>query len=304
VSELGSEPPTARADLRIAAAGPTTSVAAGLIFGGLAAAVHAGGGPGIAVAALGWLAAMNIFLAAFNLLPGAPLDGGRILRAVLWRRHGDRARAGQSAAAAGRVIGALLIAVGIAEVLVWADAGGLWLALIGVFVMTAATAEAAAETAASALAGLRVGDVMTPDPDIGATWMSVYDFIDRVALKSDQSEFPVIGPDGSLAGVTGNTRLAQIPLARRASTTLYQVMAAVPPAYVAAPDGPAAPLLNRPPLTGDLAAVVISDGRITGIVTVTRLRQIVRREMLRARAGPVTGPAGPASDSGREAAAA
>jgi Zn-dependent protease len=102
ISELGGEPPTARADLRIAAAGPATSLAAGLIFGGLAAAVRAGGGPGIAVAALGWLAAVNVLLAAFNLLPGAPLDGGRILRAVLWRRTGDRMRAAQSAAAAGR----------------------------------------------------------------------------------------------------------------------------------------------------------------------------------------------------------
>jgi Zn-dependent protease len=240
ISELGSEPPTARAEPRIAAAGPATSVAAGLIFGGLAAAVHAGGGLGIAVAALAWLAAMNIVLAAFNLLPGAPLDGGRILRAVLWRRHGDRARAGQSAAAAGRVIGALLIAVGLGEVLVWADAGGLWLALIGVFVISAATAEAAAGTAAAALAGLRVGDVMTPDPDIGATWMTVSDFIDRVALKSDQDEFPVIGLDGSLAGVTGISRLARIPPASRAGTTLRQVMTAVPPAYVAAP-------MTRPP---------------------------------------------------------
>jgi len=213
-------------------------------------------------------------------------------------------RAGQAAAAAGRVVGALLIAVGLGEVLVWADVGGLWLAVIGVFVMTAATAEAAAQTAAAALAGLRVGDVMTPDPDIGATWMSAADFIDRVALTSDQDEFPVIGADGSLAGVTGIARLARIAPARRASTTLGQVMVAVPPAYMAAPDGPAAPLLNRPPLCGDLAAVVISDGRITGMVTVTRLRQIIRRERLRPRPGPVTGPTGEASDRGQEAAAA
>ena len=281
VSELGGEPLTARADLRIAAAGPATSVVAGLIFGGLAVAVHAAGGPGIAVAALGWLAVMNIFLAAFNLLPGAPLDGGRILRAVLWMRHGDRVRAAKSAAAAGRVIGAVLVAVGLSEVLVRADAGGLGLALIGVFVMSAAAAEAAAGTATAALAGLRAGDVMTPDPDTGATWMSVSGFIDQVALKSDQGEFPVIGPDGSLAGVTEVGRLARIPSARRAGTTLRQVMAAVPAAYVAAPDDPAAPLFNRPPLAGDLAAIVLRDGRIVGIVTVTRLRQIVRREALR-----------------------
>jgi hypothetical protein len=79
------------------------------------------------------------------------------------------------------------------------------------FLMSAAAAEAAAETAAAALAGMRAGDVMTADPDIGSTWMSVSDFIDRIALNSAQIAFPVIGPDGSLAGVTGLGRLARGP---------------------------------------------------------------------------------------------
>ena len=283
ISELGSQPPTARADLRIAVAGPVTSLGAGLVFGGLAAAVRAGGGPHIAVAALAWLAAMNVLLAVFNLLPGAPLDGGRILRAFLWRRHGDRVRATRSAAAAGRVVGAALIALGISEVLLWADVGGLLLALIGMFVMSAAAAEATAETAAAALAGMRVGDVMTPDPDIGGTWMSVSDFIDRIVLNSAQTGFPVIGPGGSLAGATGVGRLARVPPANRAATTLGQIMTPVPPACLVAPDDPAAPLLDHPPLANDLAAIVISDGTIAGIVTVARLHQIIQREALRAQ---------------------
>jgi len=282
VSELGSEPPTARADLRIAAAGPAASLATGLIFGSLAAAVRAAGGPGIAIAALAWLAAMNVLLAAFNLLPGAPLDGGRILRAFLWRRTGDRVRAARSAAAAGRAVGAALMILGTGEVLLWGDAGGLWLVLIGMFVMSAAAAEATAGAAAAALAGLRVSDVMTPEPDIGGTWMTVASFIDSIALHSAQAGFPVISPSGSLAGVTGVSRLGRVPAVSRASTTLGQVMEPVPPGNLAAPQDPAAPLLTRPPLADDLAAIVISNGRITGIVTVSRLRQIIRREALRA----------------------
>jgi len=202
--------------------------------------------------------------------------------AILWRRHGDRVRAAQPTAAAGRAIGAGLIAVGIGEVLVWADASGLWLALIGMFVMSAAAAKATAGTAAAALAGLRACDVMTPDPDIGGAWMSVSDFIDRTALNSAQTGFPVIGPGGSLAGVSGISRLARVRPASRASTTLGQIMTPVPPAYLAASGDPAARYSTALPRTEDLAAIVLSDGKITGIVTVPSLRQIVRREALRA----------------------
>jgi len=244
--------------------------------------MRAAGGPGIAVAALAWLAAMNVLLAGFNLLPGAPLDGGRILRAFLWRRTGDRVRAARSAATTGRAVGAALVILGAGEVLLWGDVGGVWLALIGVFVISAAAAEAAAGAAAAALAGLRVGDVMTPDPDIGGTWMTVADFIDQIVLHSAQAEVPVISPGGSLAGVTGVSKLARVPAASRCSSTLGQVMDLVPPGYLAAPQDPAAPLLARPPLDGDLTAIVMVDGRITGIVTVSRLRQIIRQAALRA----------------------
>jgi len=103
--------------------------------------------------------------------------------------------------------------------------------------------------------------VKTLDPDIGGTWMSVSDFIDRIALNSAQTRFPVIGPGGSLAGVTGISRLARVPPASRASTMLGQIMTPVPPAYLAATGDPTAPLLNRPPLTEDLAPSSSATGR-------------------------------------------
>jgi Zn-dependent protease len=284
VSELGDEPPSARSDFWIALAGPAASFGAAVLFGGLAAAVHAAAWPAVAAAELAWLAAMNVMLGLFNLLPGAPLDGGRVLRAALWSRCGDRARAARSAAEAGRILGMVLAGAGVAEIMLWRDAGGLWLVLIGVFVANAASAEGAAERASTALAGHRVRDVMKPDPDIGATWMTVGEFFQHVALRSDQDVFPVVDAEMSLAGVVGVGGLGRIPRDRWPRTTLGRTMARVPPAYVAAPDDPAAPLLRHPPLAADLLAVVIEDRRIVGIVTRARLARIVERERLRAPA--------------------
>lgn len=284
VSELGDEPPSARSDFWIALAGPAASFGAAALFGGLAAAVHAVAGPRVAVAELVWLAAMNVLLGLFNLLPGAPLDGGRVLRAVLWSRCGNRARAARSAAEASRILGMVLAGAGVAELMLWRDAGGLWLILIGVFVANAASAEGAAEQASDALAGYRVRDVMQPDPEIGATWMALDEFFQHVALRSDQEVFPVVDAELSLAGVVGVGGLGRIPRDRWPRTTLGQTMARVPPTYVAAPDDPAGPLLRHPPLAADLLAVVIEDRRIVGIVARARLARIVERERLRAPA--------------------
>ncbi len=280
VAELGSDPPNARADLAVAVAGPLTSLAAGLLFGGLWALLRVTDGPLLLRAALLWLAIMNGLLAGFNLLPGAPLDGGRILRGLLWLRRGDRAWAAAAAARAGRVVGALLIALGLAEFLIWQDAGGLWLALIGMFVISAATAEAANETAVSALAGLAVRDVMIPGPATGGSWLSVAGFIGQVAVHHDQDVFPVTGPGGEVAGVVTVGLLSRVPAAERSRTTLGQIMLPVPPAYLAGPDDPAASLLGRRPLAGELAAVVTDGGHIIGLVTVDSLRRAIKRARL------------------------
>jgi len=132
VTQLDGDLATPRADLQIALAGPAASLLTGVVFLGVALAVIAAGGPRVAAAAAMCLALMNGVLAAFNLLPGAPLDGGRVLRAVLWHHWADRQRADRGAASAGRAIGAVLAVLGVAEVLLTRDlVGGLWLVLLG-----------------------------------------------------------------------------------------------------------------------------------------------------------------------------
>ncbi len=280
MTELEGEPPDAGADLRIAVAGPAASAVAAGVFIGAAMAVKYGGGPVVVTAALVWLALMNGMLAVFNMLPGAPLDGGRVLRALLWRRYRDRRRAEAGAARAGQFLGAGIIGVGVVELMLWDIIGGLWLMLIGWFLIGAADAERRAATASSALAGVRVADVMLVDPQIAHGWTTVQDFASRLSPWSRQDAFPVVDWDGRLAGVVVTDLLARIPPGSRAGLRLDRVALAVPPSYLAAPEDPAAPLLSRRPLGGAVMAVVLAGGQVVGIVTVADMRQAVRRHEL------------------------
>jgi len=281
IAELAGEPPTARADLQIAIAGPVTSLAAGLVFGGAAILDRSWHGPAVVTAMLAWLSMMNVALAVFNLLPGAPLDGGRILRGLLWKRYGDRQRASRAAARSGQVLGIGICAIGVLELLAWRGIGGLWLMLIGWFLVTMARAEQQSDAAREALAGLLVRDIMLPHPDIGAAWSDVADFTGRVVLSSHQTVFPIVSLGGDLAGVVFAGALARVPDADRATTRLGQIATPVPPAYLADPGSPASSLLSRPPLRGQLLAVVVEDRRVTGLVTTEELRLALLRAGLR-----------------------
>jgi Zn-dependent protease len=141
VAQLGSPLPSARAELRLALGGPAVTALIVVVCTGVA---QLGGVTSAAVdGVVSWLAYINLILLAFNLLPALPLDGGRVLRALLWRARGDFAWATSVAGAIGRVIGIAMIAAGFASMDFTGVFGGIWLALIGWFVFQAAGAEAA-----------------------------------------------------------------------------------------------------------------------------------------------------------------
>jgi Zn-dependent protease/CBS domain-containing protein len=283
VAELEGDPPSPGADLRIALAGPVTSLLAGGVFVGAAALIGYAGGPTAGVVAAGWLGVMNGVLAVFNLLPGAPLDGGRVLRALLWHRWGNWGRAERAAAQSGRVLGAAIAGLGLAEMLFGGLVNGLWLMLIGWFLVSAARAEQNAAAAAAALAGVRVADVMIAHPDLAPGWATVAGFIDQVAAHSAQSAFPVVGFDGQLAGIVTAGQLARIPPGQRTEIRLDRIATPVSPEYLAAPGDPAGPLAGRRPLGGEIAAIVLADDRVTGLVRPADLQRMLRwRRLTRA----------------------
>lgn len=298
VSELQDEAPDAGSELAIAIVGPLTSLAAGVLFGLAAFASGTLGAPDIITEVLIWLAVTNAILAVFNLLPGAPLDGGRVLRAYVWKRHGDRVRADQAAARAGRAIGAVLIAAGAMEMLAWGTGSGLWLIILGWFLFAAAGAEVRSRIAHEAVLGLRASDVMTARPEYGAAWATVADFITQVAAHSRQPAFPVADFDGRPVGVLSSALLARVPVAVRAETRLDAAAVPVPDEYVISADVPAEELFERVPLAGGLVAVVVDGGRIIGMVTTDDLSHAVQRSRLlhdhRMPATPTTPPRPPA----------
>ncbi|GAA3773152.1 site-2 protease family protein [Micromonospora maritima] len=280
VAELKGEAKDPGAELRIAGVGPLVSLIIGVVFGTIAVAVAAAGGGGLLLGALSWLAGINVLLAIFNVLPAAPLDGGRLLRAAVWKATGDRTRASVVAARAGWVLGLLLIGLGLWRFLVGAGFGGLWLALIGWFLIGAAGQEERAARMGDALRGIRVGDVMTPQPQTASGDLTVADFVDHYLFAYRHSALPLTS-DGRPVGLVTLDRVRGIAADRRASTTLAEVSCRADELVLARPDEQLNDLLPRLNECTDGRALVVVDDRLVGIVSPSDISRAVQRGTLR-----------------------
>ncbi|MEU9836273.1 site-2 protease family protein [Streptosporangium sp. NPDC048047] len=277
VTEFEGEVGSPRAELRISLAGPVTSAVVALAA--LAVSAAARGVP-LVWSALVWLATVNGVLAVFNMLPGAPLDGGRVLHAVLWRRFGDRGRADRVAARAGQSLGMALIAAGVVQTLVWSPVGGLWTALVGWFLSGSARGEGMARAAQAGLEGLSVREVMTAGVDQAPAWLEVGAFAESVALRSAQSVFPVVDFSGAPVGTVSLAALCAVPVERRGEVRVSQVMRPLPAGRVLQAQDPAAGVLSAG--GGEVAAVVCEGGRVVGMVTAADVARIMLQASLRA----------------------
>ena len=275
VTRLIGEPTSARTDLAVAAAGPATSIAVGALLLGAAVGLSAIGvpattEPSVALAGLAWLGWINLVLAVFNLLPGAPLDGGRILRALLWWRGGDRVRAAVAATRAGTVVGAALITLGVADALAGGAAGGLWLALIGWFLVAAAAQERRETLLRHALAGVTVGDAMTTDPDCAPARLTVEAFAAGVARAGQHRSYPLLDADGSVVAVVTLSQLTHVRPDERATTRLIDVATPLARVTTAQPQEPLVEVLGRRAATvAGLPVLALADNRLVGILTQT-----------------------------------
>ncbi len=284
VTESRLEPDRPIDEFALTAFGPFTSFVAGASLG-LGATVAAEVGWDEAAAVMGHVGWLNVALGLFNLLPGAPLDGGRILRAAVWRVTGDRRRATTVAGRAGQVLGALLIALGLTQVffLPAAFVGGLWLAFIGWFLVQAATAEVAHAEAERWLAGLPAAALADASLEPIPADHSVQAAVDGWFRLSDTDTFPVTS-DGSVVGVVRTDDVRRVPPTDRPSLPVSAVMRSVEGLPKVGADEDAATLLAK--LGEEGVAVVTDRDRAVGVVSAERLARLVQRRAVLGRDAP------------------
>lgn len=270
VAQLEGEAPHARGDLLIAVAGPLTSLGTSILFGIGAFFAGIGDASQITVAALVWLAAVNLVLAVFNMLPGAPLDGGRVLRAALWWVRGDRVAAQRIASRAGVIMGFLMMVGGLLQVFLTANLSGIWLVLLGWFLIGAARAEDVEAQLRGRLAGVRVADVMSSPPITAGESQTVEAFVETVARHHPHRTYPVLSLDGRLTGLVSLARLSRVPVAQRPSTRLADLRVPLESVVTLRPGDQLAEVAAKVLASGHRTAVVLDEsGGAAGVVCVT-----------------------------------
>ncbi|MPZ78979.1 MAG: CBS domain-containing protein [Actinophytocola sp.] len=285
------EPCTPKASALVAVAGPAVSIVLSGLFMLVTMIMSPAWLGGLPVTGFAWLAVANLVLGVFNLLPAAPLDGGRLLHAWLWHRSGDKERATVRATAVGQLFGYLLVGLGVAELFAGDTLGGVWLALIGWFVASAASTEGQQAQVLAGLEGVRVRDVMTPDPVVAPGWWTIDAFADHVATAGIRHRvFPVQSFDGKPTGLVSLADLASTRAQSQRQTRLHDAARPLDPDTTVRAGEPLADVLRRAAPRTNSAFVVVENHVLVGILTTADIMRAVELARLGHRPVQPTGP--------------
>lgn len=289
MAEIEAEARTPREEFAIAVVGPLMSLALGIAFSFIAASAMGEGtldrladDPAAAVAELSpaitaclWLGSVNFMLAIFNMVPGFPLDGGRVFRALVWWATGDALRATRLAAGAGRAVGWAIIALGFWNVLAIGNLGGLWLVLIGWFLTHIARSSLSQMITERSLRSVRVQDIMRTRFETVPAAVTLDEFVEDYLLRSSQQLWPVVDGDRFL-GTVSFADVAGTPPDQRRTRTVRDLLRPLDARSLEAQEM-ATTALRRLGGVGDEPVAVVRDGRVVGLI---RAGDILRWTMM------------------------
>ncbi|MEZ5815924.1 MAG: site-2 protease family protein [Hyphomicrobiaceae bacterium] len=268
VAEMGDEPPTPRAEFWMAIAGPIASFVIAALLYLVYAASNSPGTPGIMpfAATVGYLAAINLAVAVFNLLPAFPLDGGRVLRSLLWWWKGDLHWASRIAAGSGMVLAILLIAFGVMNTLFGAFVSGIWQMLLGFFLYNAAGATQASTELRRELSGVRVSRVMNRDVVAVDAGASVTELVEEYFFRHHDKSFPVVD-NNRLIGCVRLRDVNELDREVWPRTKVRDIHHPTSEMNVISPETPVFEAFTRMRESGDGRMLVASGDHLEGVVT-------------------------------------
>ncbi len=267
VAQMSGDWVTGKTEMLVAIVGPAVSFVVAAVFAGVSWILYSIGAPALVLVVPEWLFLVNLLLLVFNLIPAFPLDGGRILRGFLWSRSKDRMRATVLASRAGRGFAVLLIGVGVLDLFFYDPAGGLWLVLIGWFLDNTARGEAHGEQTRHALEGVLVGDVMSKNPVIVPSWITVELLVDQYVMGHQFTSFPTHAIDGHIDGLVTLRGIKQVPPPQRGNRKAIDIAIPADKVPVARQDEHITDLLKRMGPSADGRAMVYDGGTLVGVVS-------------------------------------
>ncbi|MBC7543687.1 MAG: site-2 protease family protein [Candidatus Sericytochromatia bacterium] len=284
VSEITEEPQRPGIEFRMAVAGPLASFAIGATAYLIAWLITQGGPlsiPGqLAEAGFGYLATINVLLGLFNLIPGFPLDGGRMLRSAIWRWKGDLRLATRWASYGGKAFAAILITLGLTALVNGAVMQGLWYGFIGLFLWQAADTAYTQLVMSETLRGLRVGDLMSRPAIAVPADLSITRFVDQFIFRQRHTGYPVVVDDRPIGLITLQ-QVRQVPNERWNQLTVSDIM--VPLRDPLSPDDDLAVAIQRLTEAGQSRWPVAEHHRLVGVISLSDLAVAIERAPLAQR---------------------
>ncbi len=275
VAQIEGEPDEPMKELKIALAGPAMSIVLGIVFLLLAGVLAGAGTPQYVSVLFGYLGTINLMLAAFNLVPAFPLDGGRVLRAILWHFKGDMQGATRIAASAGGAFGYTLIFLGIFLVLAGNLANGIWMAFIGWFIAQAAQSSYQQMLLSDIFTKIPVRDFMTTQVVIVDYFISVQDLVDKYFYKHKYAFFPVRQQD-QITGIVSLNNVRNLPQADWPRTTVGRIVTPLQENLIVRPDEAVAAVMNKLFANGVGRVLVMEGSQLLGLVSRTDVLNYMR----------------------------